>query len=43
MLMRRAAPGYRAPFELVDFIVIVEKREGGGRAQATVKVASARR
>ena len=39
MLVRRAAPGYRAPFELEDFTVIVEKRGGGGsRAQATVRI-----
>ncbi len=39
MLLHRASPGYRAPFELVDFTVIVEKRGGDGvRAQATVKL-----
>ena len=39
MLIRRAAPGYRAPFELLDFTVIVEKRGGEGvQAQATVKL-----
>jgi 2-isopropylmalate synthase len=39
MLLRRASPRYRAPFELEDFTVIVEKRGGGGsRAQATVRV-----
>jgi 2-isopropylmalate synthase len=39
MLIRRAAPGYRAPFELLDFTVIVEKRGGQGvQAQATVKL-----
>ncbi len=40
MLVRRAAPGYRAPFALEDFTVIVEKRggNGGARAQATVKL-----
>jgi 2-isopropylmalate synthase len=39
MLLRRAAPGYRAPFALEDFTVIVEKRGGGGsRAQATVRI-----
>jgi 2-isopropylmalate synthase len=39
MLLRRAAPDYRPPFELLDFTVIVEKR-GGQRvmAQATVKL-----
>jgi len=39
MLLRRAARGYRPPFELEDFTVIVEKRGGGGsRAQATARV-----
>jgi 2-isopropylmalate synthase len=39
MLLRRAAPGYRPPFVLEDFTVIVEKRgESGPRAQATVKL-----
>ena len=39
MLLRRAAPGYRAPFELEDFTVIIEKRGGDGiRAQATVRI-----
>ncbi len=39
MLVRRAAPDYAAPFELLDFTVIVERR--GDRpimAQATVKL-----
>ena len=39
MLLRRAAPGYHAPFALEEFTVIIEKRGGGGtRAQATVKI-----
>jgi len=39
MLLRRAAQDYRAPFELDDFTVIVEKRGGSGsRAQATVRI-----
>jgi len=39
MLLRRSAPGYRAPFELEDFTVIIEKRGGDGtRAQATVRI-----
>jgi 2-isopropylmalate synthase len=39
MLLRRAAAGYRPPFVLEDFTVIVEKRgESGTRAQATVKM-----
>ena len=39
MLLRREAPGYRAPFTLEDFTVIVEKRGNHGpRAQATVRI-----
>jgi 2-isopropylmalate synthase len=39
MLLRRAAPGYRPPFVMEDFTVIVEKRGGeGSRSQATVKM-----
>ncbi|HUR94186.1 MAG TPA: citramalate synthase, partial [Gemmatimonadales bacterium] len=39
MLLRREAPGYRAPFALEDFTVIVEKRGGEAtRAQATVRL-----
>jgi 2-isopropylmalate synthase len=39
MLVRRSAPDYVAPFELLDFTVIVEKRGGNDMAsQATVKV-----
>ena len=39
MLLRRSAPGYRPPFELEDFTVIIEKRGGDGtRAQATVRI-----
>jgi 2-isopropylmalate synthase len=39
MLIRRAAPHYVPPFELLDFTVIIEKR-GNNRiaSQATVKV-----
>jgi 2-isopropylmalate synthase len=39
MLLRRAVPDYQAPFELLDFTVISEKR-GGQKvaAQATVKL-----
>ncbi len=33
LLLRRAMPGYRAPFELVDYMVVVEKK----RRQATQK------
>ena len=39
MLLRRAEPGYRPPFELLEFTVIVEKRGGQEvAAQATVKL-----
>ena len=39
MLLRRSIPGYEAPFELLDFTVIVEKRGGQAmRAQATVQL-----
>ncbi len=39
MLLRRAAPDYRAPFELLDFTVIVEQRAGQTpMAQAVVKL-----
>jgi len=33
LLVRRALPGYRSPFELVDFMVIVEKSRRLGSAQ----------
>ena len=39
MMMKRQQPGYAAPFELVDFTVVVEHRAGRGIfAEATVKV-----
>ncbi|HEX9441275.1 MAG TPA: citramalate synthase [Roseiflexaceae bacterium] len=39
MLVRRAAPDYAAPFELLDFTVIVEKRGANNMmSQATVKM-----
>jgi 2-isopropylmalate synthase len=39
LLLRRAQPGYRPPFELIDFMVVVEHRHGRGLlAEATVKV-----
>ncbi|MBI4236132.1 MAG: citramalate synthase [Chloroflexi bacterium] len=46
LLLRRAQPGYRSPFELVDFMVVVETRRrpstgshgGDVLAEATVKV-----
>jgi len=39
LMLKRQEPGYRAPFELMDFSVIVEHRAGRGMlAEATVKV-----
>ncbi len=39
LMLKRQEPGYGAPFELVDFSVIVEHRAGRGMlAEATVKV-----
>ncbi|MDO8670817.1 MAG: alpha-isopropylmalate synthase regulatory domain-containing protein, partial [Dehalococcoidia bacterium] len=46
LLVRRAQPDYRRPFELVDFLVLVEKRrrpsttgnDDGLLSEATVKV-----
>lgn len=39
LLMRRAQPDYRPPFELVDFLVLVERRRGLALvSEATVKV-----
>jgi 2-isopropylmalate synthase len=39
MLVRRRAPDYRPPFELVEYTVLVEKRSGQDvKAQATVKL-----
>jgi 2-isopropylmalate synthase len=39
MLLRRARPGYEPPFEMLDFMVVVEHREGRGLfAEATIKV-----
>ncbi len=39
LLLRRQEPGYRPPFELVDYAVMVEHRQGRGTfAEATVKV-----
>jgi 2-isopropylmalate synthase len=38
LLVRRAQPGYRAPFEVLDFFVLVEKRTDKDIiAEATVK------
>jgi 2-isopropylmalate synthase len=40
MMMKRAQPGYRPPFELIDFMVVVENRQGRGMfSEATVKLA----
>lgn len=39
LMLRRQAPGYRAPFELLDFMAVVEHREGRGMfAEASVKL-----
>ncbi|MDX1385597.1 MAG: alpha-isopropylmalate synthase regulatory domain-containing protein, partial [Thermoanaerobaculia bacterium] len=39
MMLRRARPGYQAPFHLIDFMAVVEHREGRGLfSEATVKV-----
>ncbi len=39
LMLKRLQPGYRPPFELVDFMAVVEHRQGRGIfAEATVKV-----
>jgi 2-isopropylmalate synthase len=39
LMLHRLKPGYRRPFELVDFMVVVEHRQGRGIfAEASVKV-----
>ncbi len=39
LMLHRLQPGYRRPFELIDFMVVVENRQGRGLlAEATVKV-----
>lgn len=39
MMLRRIRNGYQPPFELIDFMVVVENREGRGLfSEATVKV-----
>ena len=39
MLLHRARPAYEPPFEMLDFMVVVEHREGRGLfAEATIKV-----
>jgi 2-isopropylmalate synthase len=38
-MLQRMRPDYRPPFELVDFVVVVEHRQGRGiLAESTVKV-----
>jgi 2-isopropylmalate synthase len=39
MLLHRSRQGYHPPFEMLDFMVVVEHREGRGLfAEATIKV-----
>lgn len=39
MMLKRAQPDYVAPFELIDFLVVVENRQGRGLlCEATVKL-----
>ena len=39
LMVRRMEPGYKQPFELIDFMTVVEYRQGRGVvAEATVKV-----
>ncbi len=39
MLLKRAQPDYKPPFELIDFLAVVEHRKGRGLlAEATVKL-----
>ena len=39
LLLHRTRPGYKPPFELIDFMVVVEHRQGRGMlAEASVKV-----
>ena len=39
VMLQRLQPGYTPPFELIDFVVVVEHRQGRGiLAEATVKV-----
>lgn len=39
LLLHRLRPGYRAPFEMVDYFVITERRHGRGLlTEATVKI-----
>ena len=40
MMLKRAQPDYKPPFELIDFLAVVENRRGRGLlAEATVKLA----
>lgn len=44
LLLHRARRGYSPPFEMVDFMVVVEHREGRGTfAEATIKVRAGER
>jgi 2-isopropylmalate synthase len=39
LLLHRSRPGYLPPFEMLDFMVVVEHREGRGTfAEATIKI-----
>ena len=39
LMLQRLKPGYKPPFELIDFMAVVEHRKGRGMlAEATVKV-----
>ena len=39
LMLQRMQPGYQPPFQLIDFVVVVEHRQGRGiLAEATVKV-----
>ncbi len=39
IMLKRQEPGYKPPFKLIDFVVMVEHRQGRGTfAEATVKV-----
>ena len=40
LLVHRARPGYKAPFELVDFMVVVESRRPPRRAETTEEMLS---
>lgn len=40
LMLKRVQPNYKPPFELIDFLVVVENRRGRGMlAEATVKLA----